>query len=946
MADIQLPADLAAFFTSDTRLYRLEGGGCDALMVERWDSQEALSTPGQIQVTAISMESALELDGFIGRPVSLVAILADGSKCTRSGVVRDAERLASDGGLARYRLTLVPWLWYTTLGRHNRVFQDKSVIEIVEQVWADYSEIAAWSLADDIGPFFSDVQPRSYCVQYRESDYDFVVRLLAEEGIGYTLVEDDEAPMRHSVHLFADSSDLPEDATSAAAGGIRFHRASSQESQDAIQRFGGDRELAHAVLTSTSYDYKTKSNVSGQMPTAHTYGADGVPALELYDYPGAYTHATAAEAERYGRLAMQATEARYKNWLGYSTVRTLRPGTNFSLTESNLDFVGAATGRDDERNRQFMVVDVAGYGINNLPSELARRVEKTLGQGQAVHGSGVDGDLLTQAQKTGYGNRFTAIRRDVPWRPVLDDDTGRRFNPRPTAFGPQTATVVGPNGETAANGSDELYTDALGRIKIRFHWQTGSEPDDRLTCWIRCAQRYAGAGQGSQFIPRIGHEVLVQFLGGDIDRPVVTGSSYNGQGEAGTPATPGGTQQQADTQVYGDAVDHRPSAQANLAGGNAPAWHGAGAGSDAHRNAAALSGFKSAEFGGAGHNQLAFDDTDDQQRIQLATTQASSQLNLGHLIHQADNYRGSFRGTGFELRTDAYGAIRGERGVLLSSYPLADGAPAGEFTAGNALLKQSTRLGTSYSQVATTHNTSALAAHLGATTANQSVIDDQRSPLAALLKTAQGQVTGAEWAKAQADAADKNTAADARYVPHSADPILAVAAKAGIGLIAGADLQHHAGETLTVASGQDHNLAVNEQHRIHAGQAIGVLSGVQGSGDGLKAIAGQGDLDLQAQNDAMKVQSKDDLKVISANAAVEFAAKQAIHLATKNGASITIEGGKITVASPGKLTIHAGNKVFEGGAHLETRPASFPKSDFCLSCFLKAAMSGGPLVPA
>ncbi|RJS91674.1 type VI secretion system Vgr family protein [Salinisphaera sp. Q1T1-3] len=301
-------------------------------------------------------------------------------------------------------------------------------------------------------------------------------------------------------------------------------------------------------------------------------------------------------------------------------------------------------------------------------------------------------------------------------------------------------------------------------------------------------------------------------------------------------------------------------------------------------------------FGGSGHNQLVFDDTDDQQRIQLGTTQAASQRNLGHLIHQADNYRGSFRGTGFELRTDAFGAVRGQRGLLLSTYPLAEAAPMSEFTGGNALLKQAQQLGQRDSQLATTHETSALAAHLGAIKARQSHIDDQNGPLAALLKTAQGQVNAADWGQAQTDAIDKQTAADATRIPHSADPILAIAAKAGLGLVAGQAIHHHAGETLTVASGGDHNLASGDQHRIHAGQAIGLLSGVQGSGDGLKLIAGQGDLDVQAQSDAIKLRSKDNLKVVSANAAVEFAAKQTIHLATKGGASLTIENGEITAA--------------------------------------------------
>ncbi|MES1952736.1 Rhs element Vgr protein [Salinisphaera sp. S4-8] len=670
-------------------------------------------------------------------------------------------------------------------------------------------------------------------------------------------------------------------------------------------------------MSSTSFDYKRKANISAGLPTDTRYGADGAPVLEAYDYAGPYAWASAAEAERYTRLALEAAEARTKTWHGESSVRTLRCGRLFTLTESNLDQLASATGDEDERKRQFLVLSVSHVGINNLPNDLAKRIEARLGKIPAAHGEQADPDLLAQAKQTGYANRFDAIRRDVPWRPVLADDTGLRFNPRPTAPGAQTATVVGPDGATAPAGADELHTDALGRIKVRFHWQAGEAADDRLTCWIRCVQRDAGAGHGQQFIPRIGQEVLVQFLGGDIDRPVVTSSLYNGQGEAGTPATPGGTQRESDTSAYQQAADHAPSAQGNLASDQAPAWHGSAAGDNDHRNAAALSGTKTQEFGGSGHNQLVFDDTDGQQRVQLATTQAHSQLNLGHLIHQADNFRGSFRGTGFELRTDAYGAVRGERGVLLSTYGIQPSEPAGDFTAGQALLKQANQLGESYSQIATTHTTTALAAHLGATKANQSTIDPEASPLAALLKTAQGQVDAADWNKATEDAANKNTALSDTKRPHPADPILAIAAKAGLGVVAGQDVHWHADETLTVASGSDSNWAIGERLHIHSGQSIGVLAGVQGSGDGLKLIAGQGDLDLQAQADQMKVQSKDSLKIASANAEGEFAGKKAVKLATADGASVTLEGGKITVACPGTLTVHAGNKVFTGPGHAE-----------------------------
>src|SRR5699024_1394355 len=156
----------------------------------------------------------------------------------------------------------------------------------------------------------------------------------------------------------------------------------------------------------------------------------------------------------------------------------------------------------------------------------------------------------------GYANVFEAVDRSRPWRPVLADDTGARLNPRPTAPGYQTALVVGADGQASPSGPQELHSDALGRIKVKFHWQQGEAADDRDSCWLRVAQRYAGPGVGSQFLPRIGQEVLVAFLEGDIDRPLVVGALYNGRGEAGVPATPGGQSAEPDLSAYANASDH------------------------------------------------------------------------------------------------------------------------------------------------------------------------------------------------------------------------------------------------------------------------------------------------------------------------------------------------------------------------------------------------------
>ena len=193
------------------------------------------------------------------------------------------------------------------------------------------------------------------------------------------------------------------------------------------------------------------------------------------------------------------------------------------------------------------------------------------------------------------------------WRPTLVDGTGQRLNPRPTAHGPQTALVVGPEGETTPGSSGPVHCDALGRVRVRFHWQA---ENDSGACWIRVGQAFAGKGFGAQFLPRIGQEVLVHFVNGDIDRPIISKALYNGRGEGGVPPTPGGAPSESKLSVYENAGDQRTSAEANLAGGNSPAWHGGGAGDNLHRNAAALSGFKTQGFDGNGHNQLVFDDSD------------------------------------------------------------------------------------------------------------------------------------------------------------------------------------------------------------------------------------------------------------------------------------------------------------------------------------------------
>jgi uncharacterized protein (DUF2345 family) len=441
-------------------------------------------------------------------------------------------------------------------------------------------------------------------------------------------------------------------------------------------------------------------------------------------------------------------------------------------------------------------------------------------------------------------------------------------------------------------------------------------------------------------LPRIGQEVLVQFIENDIDRPVIVGALYNDQGEGGVAATPGGQAAQDDggpAALFGPASDHAPSAQGNLAGGNSPLWHGASGDNDGHRNGAAQWGVRSKEFGASGYNQLLFDDTDAQGRVQLRSTHAASELNLGHLIHAADNYRGSLRGQGAELRTDAYGAVRGGAGLLVSSYRIAHAAdardPAGDNTAGIALMKQAVKLGETFSDAAVTHQAVALAGHMGAAKAGASVLDGKAAPLPALLAAVSGMVANAGPDQARADAAASRTAPGDDRLPHSGAPIIALSGKAGLGVTAGQAIQFANGETLSLMSGADSQFVSGGQWRAHSGQAIGILGGAVAPGDqglGVQLIAAKDPVDIQAQADELKVQARDDVNVVSVSAFVDWAAAKSISLSTAGGANITIEGGNITVQCPGKITVHAGKKSFSGPERMDVDLPLMPKADFKL----------------
>ena len=442
-----------------------------------------------------------------------------------------------------------------------------------------------------------------------------------------------------------------------------------------------------------------------------------------------------------------------------------------------------------------------------------------------------------------------------------------------------------------------------------------------------------------------------------MERPFVRGALYTGKGEGGVAATPGGQgpnqpaksaateiatsaavaattaalAKAASGSVFAQSGDHRPGGQDNLVvGANSPPWHAASpeaTSSGGQQNAGALSGWKTKEFGGAGFNQLVFDDSNGQLRTQLATSQYASQLNLGYLIHQADNHRGSFRGLGFELRTDAYGALRGGRGLLLSSFGITPSTPSGDNAAGIALAAQMKGLLKQFSDQAKKHETVPFASITG----SQSALSAKEAKAPALHTALKGMGDAKSFDQAVADAAAKVTTTGGTKVPQLTDPLVAISAKAGLA-ITSEDLILAAGEHVVLGAGQDLSQATGGSARIHTGQAIGILGGAvapgaEATGTGVTLIAGQGDITVQAQAGTMQVAAKNDVSIQSQHGAIDWAAAKKITLRTTGGASVVIEGGNITVMCPGELRIKASVKKFEGPAVHEHAMPKLPKAE-------------------
>ncbi|HEU4375111.1 MAG TPA: type VI secretion system tip protein TssI/VgrG, partial [Telluria sp.] len=677
---------LIARFTQDTRFIKLQTpSGANQLLAECVRVEEGLSQGFALHIDALSTDAAIPLRSLLGQPLLLELLTAGGAgRRPFHGHLTLAELSGANGGFARYHLVVEPWTAFLGRTRDSRIFQDMTVFDILDAVFVRYQgqgKLApAWRFDVRDGARYPR---RSHTTQYQESDLAFAQRLMHDEGLFHFFEHRGDPGSRglgqHEL-VIADHNGAFQPNAQAT---VRFTQPGAVMKEDSIDRWRSEATLQTNAVEIASWDYRTRS----MRPALAASSGAGAITLASRDTPGAYAYATHEQGARIANNQMQAFEARQETHVGAGTVRTLAPGTTFTLVDHVAD------------DANFLVVRAVHWMHNNLRADIRASVEQSLGPSEQ-HPSAFGGERAL------YRNRIEAIRSTIPYRSSDVDQRGHLLHPRPTVHGQQTAIVVGPPGAM-------VHTDRDHRIKLQFHWQRGDSSHSRLShpapdghigapandtagTWVRVATPLApvaGANWGGNAIPRVGQEVLVDFIEGDIDRPVVIGSLYNGKGQA-------------------DAQHNQFSQGAGAATGNAPAWFPGEAG--AHAHPAALSGIKTqamsaSQHGAGAYDQLVFDDNPGQSRTALqqhaGPHKGSAELNLGHLRHQTDNQRLQTAGFGAELKTEFSAALRAGQGILLST-DARNGASGSQLDAkeAQAQIERSHQLQLSLATTAQSHN--------------------------------------------------------------------------------------------------------------------------------------------------------------------------------------------------------------------------------------------------
>lgn len=650
MADVQAAQALqriaAALGTRDRPLQLAlalpDGIRDDVLLPQKMVGTEAINGGLAYRVLCVADNATLPLKDFIGVPAELRVVTDRGELRRLGGIVTEAASGQSDGALATYQLVLRDALSVMEGRVNTRVFRNLSEIGVIRKLvteWHRYNAVlrSSFELQVDVG-LDASIPQREFIMQHNETDAAFVRRLLGRRGIawcfrtGLASSDGQTAPgqdcIGHTLFLFQETDRLRENT----AGTVRFHRDAATELRDAVTGWSAVRTLQPGSVALHSWDYKNAAAEHFMQVNARSradqgqHGNELAAGLDEYIVAAPHLGESNRDLGELGDTRMARHEFEAKHFNGEGGVRDLVAGEWFSLTgHPEIDL-------HPEHERQFVVTAQHIATQNNLPVAIGERVERLF-----LRSGWSGGDYADFQDEEGkpirYRTRFTCVRRGIRVVPPFVSP------PRPAL---QTALVVGPR-------SEEVWCDELGRVRIRFpatrshdHEHAngaGSSDTDIDSAWVRVASSWAGNGPGSatqcgtRLLPPVGTEVLVDFAGGDPDKPVIIGQLYNSNGQP-------------------------------------PVFLG----EDALPRTKYQSGIRSREVRGKRGNQVRLDDTPGQISAQLASDHGNSELNLGYLTEPRHDGGTAPRGEGAELRSDQAIALHAVKGILLSTWALVGGA--------------------------------------------------------------------------------------------------------------------------------------------------------------------------------------------------------------------------------------------------------------------------------
>ena len=454
-------------FMQKTRLAKVYSTlGPNVLILSELGGSEELGRLFEFELQLTSINIAIELNVLLGTPLCVSVQTHGLVKRYFHGIVTRCSQSVSRGQFASYRVTLRPWLWMLTRTSDCRIFQKKTAPQIIQQVFRD---LGFSDFEDRLSRSYPE---REYCVQYCETSFDFVSRLMEDEGIYYYFRHE---KLRH-VLVLADAFIAHHKAPGYEL--VPFYPPDTQHRErDHINDWQLAREVQPGSLELTDYDFErpnARLEVRSVMPRPHLNGA-----YPLFDYPGGYSKTE--DGEQYARTRMESLQSLHERIDMHGNARGLACGHLFALTSFwRLD-----------QNREYLIV-AARYHI------------------------------VQESLETGGGSGAGQFESDLTCTDALQTFRSASTTTRPKVMGPQTALVVGPKDE-------EIWTDEHGRVKVHFYWDRHDKSDENSSCWIRVSQSWAGKNWGAMQIPRIGQEVIVSFLGGDPDSPIITGRVYNGE---------------------------------------------------------------------------------------------------------------------------------------------------------------------------------------------------------------------------------------------------------------------------------------------------------------------------------------------------------------------------------------------------------------------------------